>query len=43
MPVASNYFDIPRLIINLIPETGGIDNSQGYAGTLLIQFELCDR
>jgi hypothetical protein len=32
---------VPRLIVNLITEAGGIDNGQGDAGALLIQFQLC--
>jgi hypothetical protein len=34
--------DMPGLIVNLVTETGGINDSQGDAGSLLIQLKLCD-
>jgi hypothetical protein len=33
--------DMPGLVVNLITETGGVDDGQGDTGALLIQFELC--
>lgn len=32
---------MPRLVVNLVTETGGVDNGQGDAGAFLVQFELC--
>jgi hypothetical protein len=32
---------MPGLIVNLVTESGGIDDGQGDAGSLLIEFELC--
>ena len=32
---------MPGLVVNLVTETGGIDDGQGDASAFLIQFELC--
>jgi hypothetical protein len=32
---------IPGLIVNLVAESGSVDNGQGDAGALLIKFKLC--
>lgn len=36
-----NYFDvvapIPGLVVNLVTETGGVDDGQGNAGAFLIE------
>lgn len=33
--------DMPGLVVNLVTETGGVDDGQGDTSALLIQFELC--
>jgi len=33
---------MPSLIVNLVTEAGRINDSQRNAGSLLIQFELCN-
>jgi hypothetical protein len=32
---------MPRLVVNLVTESGGINDGQGDASALLIQLELC--
>lgn len=32
---------MPGLVVNLVTETGGINNSQRDTGALLVQFKLC--
>ena len=32
---------VPRLVVNLVTESGGIDDGQGDAGSFLVQLELC--
>lgn len=32
---------MPGFVVNLVTESGGIDNSQGDTGSLVIEFKLC--
>lgn len=34
---------MPGLVVNLVTETGGINNSQRDAGSLLIKLQLCSK
>lgn len=33
--------DEPGLVVDLVAETGGVDNGEGDAGALLVKLELC--
>ena len=32
---------MPRLVVNLVTESGSVDNGQGDAGAFLVQLKLC--
>ena len=33
--------DVPGLVVDLVAETGGVDDGQGDAGSFLVKFKLC--